>query len=75
MQTTNFKCNACGNIFEVIKERITEDFPTTIKCDQCKSLETHRIWSIGDIAIAEGKSELGYTQYSKFGKYKGAKIK
>jgi len=75
MQSTNFKCSDCGSITESYKVSITSNFPTTVKCNNCSSVNTYRIWSVGDIAVAPGKNSLGYTEYSKFGKYKGERIK
>ncbi len=57
MISTNFKCCKCNHTTETFKATIEEDFPSSVKCELCGSLETYRLWSMPLTSIAEG--ELG----------------
>jgi DNA-directed RNA polymerase subunit RPC12/RpoP len=81
--TTNYKC-ICGHIFEVWKNTLEEDFPSSNKCPSCSSLETYRMWSMPTTSIAEGltgnsknnfESSLIYKPSTITGKLKGKRIR
>lgn len=82
MVITNFKCQ-CGNIFDVAKSTIEENFESSYKCPMCGSNDTYRIWGVGDIAVAGGmlgNASNGYegnitNMAGKYGKFKGKRIK
>ena len=82
MVLTDFKCEECGNIVNVSKEKIFYDFPESIECNKCKG-KCIRIWGKVDWDIAQGSlgnSDNRYTSGmtyhpSKFGKFKGIQIK
>lgn len=67
----DFKCD-CGEIFEIEKQNMLEYFPETPLCPNCKSANTHRIYSFGGMEIGSGKcgnSKDGYS--SSMGGYGG----
>lgn len=85
MVVTNFKCDntKCGQIFEIFKNTVTEDFPSSCKCPFCGGLESHRMWGIADFSVSGGmlgNSLNGYDSNvtyhpSNYGRFKGKKIR
>lgn len=82
MILVDIKCIDCKNIYEVSKGSILDDFISG-NCPKCGSKNTKRIWSVGGVDIAQGnlgnaKSGYGkeFTYHpSKYGKYRGQKIR
>lgn len=78
----NVKCNDCGHIFEITKKSVLEDFVIP-KCEKCGEKNVHRIWTVAATDIAVGTTGNSKTNYdnsftyhpSKFGKYKGIRVK
>jgi len=76
------KCEDCGEIYEVFKKNIIDNYVLG-SCPKCGSDNVRRIWSVGGTDIAKGNfgnSETGYGKEftyhpSKYGKYKGKRIK
>lgn len=77
------KCQDCGNIFEVYKRNVLENFVLK-PCPECNSTNIKRVWDIGATDIAQGyqgNSKKGYGKQMTYhpssltGKVKGKKIK
>ncbi|HOE39297.1 MAG TPA: hypothetical protein PLY69_06930 [Bacteroidales bacterium] len=83
MKRSDFKCSDCLYTWEIMVKSFLEDFPKTPECPVCKSTNTSRLYSIVTTDVAEGLAgnfESGYSKGivyhpSKFGKFKGKKIK
>jgi hypothetical protein len=73
MIVTNFKCS-CGHITEAYKKTIEEDFPSSIKCENCGSLETYRMWSMPITSVAEGSLGNAKNNYEKSMVYHPASV-
>jgi rubredoxin len=65
MITANYKCNICSFIFEVTKNGVEEDFPSSIKCPICLNLDTYRVWSMPLTSVAEGELGNSKNNYEK----------
>lgn len=76
------KCKDCGNVFEISKKKILDDFKLG-KCPKCESVDVRRVFAIGATDVAVGLLGNSKTNFAKgptyhpstFGKYKGTKIK
>ena len=81
MIVVDYKCNECGNVFEVSKPTIMDEYPDS-PCPECKSSNTYRVWSIRTTNISQGKcgtAKDGYTggvmnHRSEWGNMKGTRI-
>ncbi len=82
MIAIDVKCEKCEIIYEVSKKSIMDDFVLG-KCPKCGSKKVKRVWNIGAMDMAVGKLGNSSTSFntgpvshpSKFGKYKGTRIK
>ena len=80
---TTFKCSKCSQPFDVWKKTIEENFESSYKCSLCGSIDTYRIWGIGDFSVAGGmlgNSNNGFENNitpmpSKYGNNKGKRLK
>jgi hypothetical protein len=52
----DFKCLDCLTITEIDKITVESDTPKEVICNNCGSSNTQRIWSIGAVDVAEGKT-------------------
>jgi DNA-directed RNA polymerase subunit RPC12/RpoP len=58
------KCNQCGAVFEVYKNRIIEDWPD-IPCPQCKSKDSYIMMGNSLVSsVSEGTCGNYETEYS-----------
>jgi len=81
--STSFKCSMCSQTFNVWKKTTEENFKNSYKCTICGSIDTRRVWGIGDFSIAGGmlgNSNNGFennitSMPSKYGKFKGKEVK
>jgi hypothetical protein len=81
MIITQFKCQ-CGNVFDVSKATVEENFESSYKCTSCGSIDTYRIWGVGDVSVAGGlcgNAKNGYERNitempGRYGKFKGNTI-
>lgn len=82
----DFKCSDCEEIFEVDKKTTSAPTPENVECPKCKSKNTARIFAgrvpVMDVASGKlGNASNGYTKCmvehrsSKYGNYKGTKVK
>jgi DNA-directed RNA polymerase subunit RPC12/RpoP len=82
MYFKDYQCEKCELIFQGTKNRLADDWPK-LKCPECGSENTYTLFNIGGIDIGEGKlgnASNGYTtgiayHPSRYGKYKGTRIK
>lgn len=65
MIEATFKCLICGHCTDTYKRTVEEDFPSSVKCCQCGSLETYRLWSMPLTSVAEGELGNARTNYEK----------
>jgi hypothetical protein len=65
MQTSNYECLDCKNIWEYRKESIKENFPEKPECPKCKSSNTRRDFasSYPNTYVNEGKLGNARTGY------------
>ena len=75
MQISDYHCNSCNKYFKFYKKSILENFPKNPKCENCKSIDTNRMYSVPNIdcsyAGKAGNAKNGYTstistKYSNF---------
>lgn len=79
----DYRCTNCNYVFEVSKKKVMDDWPTKVKCPECQSKKTKRVYGIGDFDVCEGKAGNYNTGYAtsvtyhpnKYGKFKGKRIK
>jgi hypothetical protein len=84
MHFKDYQCEneECKHVFQGKKKRILDDWPK-LKCPKCGCENTYVIFSIGGIDISLGRlgnATNGYTtgiteHPSKYGKYKGTRVK
>ncbi len=82
IKTSDYRCDnkECGHVFEHMV--ISGALPKKMSCPKCK-YSAHRVYSIGAIDVAVGSVGNASTGYekgigyhpSKYGKFKGKKIK
>ena len=81
INSSDYKCEKCGNIDNHIKKITLDSFPQKILCTECGS-DSYRLWGVATFDLAVGKcgnSKDGwkggaFNHTSVLGKYKGTKV-